>query len=179
MGYSTPATYAVARVNAQLARIWSAKNGDADHIVTLWSTAQDAWTRADGTTKTYNAAEASPGPAMGGGDYPDGQTDDDRYAAACEMYLTAYALGDGDVGIYKTAVTTHQFFTKMSQWDWATVTGAGTLSLYAVDNDLVESDQMLIDMNIVNFADQIMMAIDSEGYPSNLVNILGGPTRSS
>merc|ERR1712008_524754 len=55
-----------------------------------------------------------------------------------------------------------------NQWDWATVTGAGTLSLYAVDNDLATSDQMWIKTNIVNFADQIKMAIDSEGYPSNL-----------
>mmetsp|Transcript_30370 Transcript_30370/g.52628 ORF Transcript_30370/g.52628 Transcript_30370/m.52628 type:complete len:1046 (+) Transcript_30370:903-4040(+) len=168
MGSSTPATYAVARVNAQLARMWSAKGGDATHIATLWSAAEDAWNRADGTDKTYNAAEASPGPAAGGGDYPDGQIDDDRYAAACEMYLTAYALEDTTIMRYKTTMMASSYFTQMSQWDWATVTGAGTLSLYAVDNDLAESDQMWIETNIVNFAKQIRMAVDSEGYPSNL-----------
>jgi len=67
MASSTPATYADARVNAQLARMWSAKEGDSGHIATLWNAAKDAWTRADGTSKTYNAAEASPGPAVGGG----------------------------------------------------------------------------------------------------------------
>eukprot|EP00581_Thalassiosira_minuscula_P028458 CAMPEP_0183754816 /NCGR_PEP_ID=MMETSP0739-20130205/3731_1 /TAXON_ID=385413 /ORGANISM="Thalassiosira miniscula, Strain CCMP1093" /LENGTH=1540 /DNA_ID=CAMNT_0025991459 /DNA_START=38 /DNA_END=4660 /DNA_ORIENTATION=+ len=168
MGSSTPATYAVARVNAQLARMWSANNGDPAHIATLWNAAKDAWARADGTSKTYNAAEASPGPAMGGGDYPDGQTGDDRYAAACEMYLSAYALSDPDVVMYKAATTNSQYFGKMGQWDWATVTGAGTLSLHAVDNDLDPADQAWIETNIVEFADKIKMAIDSEGYPSNL-----------
>ena len=168
MGSSTPATYAVARVNAQLARMWHSKGRDQAHVMTLWNAAKDAWTRADGTSKTYNAAEASPGPAMGGGDYPDGNTNDDRYAAACEMYLSAHALGDANVGVYKTATTTNSHFTQMSQWDWATVVSAGTLSLYAVDNDLPESDVMWIETNIVNFADQIKQAIDTEGYPSNL-----------
>ena len=58
-----------------------ANGGDAAHIAELWAAAKDAWTRADGTSKTYNAQEASPGPAMGGGDYPDGNVNDDRYAA--------------------------------------------------------------------------------------------------
>lgn len=105
---------------------------------------------------------------MGGGDYPDGQVDDDKYAAACEMYLAAYSLGDADVSSYKSAMMMSSYFTQMSQWDWATVTGAGTLSLYAVDNDLSESDKMEIEQNIVSFADQIKMSFDTEGYPSNL-----------
>ena len=60
------------------------------------------------------------------------------------------------------------YFTSMGQWDWATVNGAGTLSLYAVDNDLEESDKTAIEANIVNFADQITISFDNEGYPSNL-----------
>jgi len=169
MGSSTPATYAVARVNAQLARVWHSEGGDPAHVATLWSAAEDAWNRADGTDEAYNPAEASPGPSVGGGDYPDSNTNDDRYAAACEMYLTAYALEDSDVEVYRTSVTTaFEYFTAMRQWDWATVTGAGTLSLYAVDNDLSSSDKMWIGRNIVSFANQIKMAIDSEGYPSNL-----------
>ena len=155
MASSTPATLAVARVNAQLARVWSANGGDEGHITNLWNAAKDAWTRVDGTNKEYDAAEASPGPAIGGGDYHDSEINDDRYAAACEMYLTAYALGDGDVGAYKTAVTGSRFFTQMSQWDWATVAGAGTLSLYAVDNDLSLPIQTRIITNILTFADKI------------------------
>lgn len=170
MGSSTPATYAVARVNAQLARVWHSRGGEkAAYVTTLWEVAKDAWSRADGTSKMYNAAEASPGPAVGGGDYPDSNADDDRYAAACEMYLTAYALGDVDVvGIYKAATTSSQFFTAMGQWDWKTVAGAGTLSLHAVENDLTDSDKMWIRLNIVHFANKVKTAIDAEGYPSNL-----------
>ncbi|KAL7549595.1 hypothetical protein ACHAWF_012862 [Thalassiosira exigua] len=169
MGSSTPATYAVARVNAQLARMWHAAGGDAGHVATLWNAAMDAWSRASSfPEKTYNPSEASPGPAVGGGDYPDGNVGDDRYAAACEMYLAAYALNHGDKNVYKAAMTSSSHFTQMNQWDWATVTGAGTLSLYAADNDLDASDQMWIESNILSFADQIKMAIDAEGYPSNL-----------
>ncbi|KAL3781701.1 hypothetical protein HJC23_009919 [Cyclotella cryptica] len=101
MGSSTPATYAVARVNAHLARLWSSRGGDTVYSSMLWDAAIDAWSRADGTSKAYNANEASPG--TGGGDYPDSMFDDDRYAAACEMYLTAFALGDQSAETYKIA----------------------------------------------------------------------------
>ena len=134
MGSSTPATYAVARVNAHLARMWSSRGGDSVYSSRLWDSAVDAWRRADGTNKAYNANEASPG--TGGGDYPDSTFDDDRYAAACEMYLTAFALGDQSVATYKIVVTRSSYYKKIDQWDWATVYGAGTLSLYAAENDL-------------------------------------------
>lgn len=169
MGSSTPATYAVARVNAQLARIYASAQGDnQDHVTVLWDAAVDAWQRAYGTYKAYNAGEASPGPALGGGDYPDGQIDDDSYAAAVEMYLTAYALGDSSAQVYKSAMMSSPFFKYVGQWDWASVAAAGTLSLYAVDNDLSTADRQAIEANIVAFADDIKNAIDSEGYPSNL-----------
>jgi len=169
MGSSTPATYAVARVNAQLARMYASAPGDNQaHVSILWDAAVDAWGRADGTSKTYNAGEASPGPALGGGDYPDGAISDDRYAAACEMYLTAYALGDSTVQSYKSAMTQSSHFKAMGQWDWATVAAAGTLSLYAVSNDLSSAEKTSIEANIISFADQIKASIDAEGYPSNL-----------
>lgn len=174
MGPSSPATYAVARVNAQLARMWSAKGGDAGHVTTLWNAAKDAWERAqeragsDLGHKIYDANEASPGPATGGGDYPDGEVNDDQYAAACEMYLTAYALSDANVTSYRSSVEGSSYFTKMSQWDWASVSGAGTLSLYAVNNDLDEADKTSIETSIVEFANKIKMAFYWEGYPSNL-----------
>jgi endoglucanase len=169
MGSSTAATYAVARTNAQLARMWSKAGGDANHINTLWSAAKDAFNRAiTNPVKYYSASEASPGPAVGGGDYPDGNVGDDFYAAACEMYLSAYTLSDENVENYKNYVTSSSYFKNMGGWDWASVAGAGTLSLYAVANDLDASDITSIEANIVNFADQIKMAIDNEGYPSNL-----------
>jgi len=166
MGPSTAATYAVARVNAQLARMYNGK--DNAHRDELWSAAVDAWTRADGTNHIYNPSEASPGPAVGGGDYPDSQISDDRYAAAVEMYLAAYHINDENVGTYKSAMQVSPHYKTMGQWDWATVAGAGTLSLYSVDNDLSTPDKVDIESNIVAFADNIKAAIDGEGYPSNL-----------
>ena len=127
-----------------------------------------AWNRAYGTNKIYNAGEASPGPAMGGGDYPDSQIADDEYAAACEMYLAALSLGVSDADFFKSVVVNSAFFGRMEQWDWASVAGAGTLSLYAVSNDLSPSQVQTIETNILAFADKIANAIDEEGYPSNL-----------
>merc|ERR1711862_545501 len=64
MGSSTPATFAVARVNAQLARMWHTQGNDAAYITVLWDAAKDAWDRAFGTSKIYNPSEASPGPLL-------------------------------------------------------------------------------------------------------------------
>lgn len=166
MGPSTAATYAVARVNAQLARMFHAL-GNTAHASDLWDVAEDAWSRADGTSKIYST-ENSPGPAIGGGDYPDGQISDDEYAAAVEMYLTAYALQEVNVTTYKSKMQASSHYKGMGQWDWASVMGAGTLSLYAVANDLSLSDKQDIEVNIVDFANSIIDTLNLEGYPSNI-----------
>merc|ERR1712157_74170 len=85
-----------------------------------------------------------------------------------EMYLAAYSLGDADVGTYKSAMQSSTHYQEMEQWDWGTVAGAGTLSLYAVENDLTSGEMDSLKANIVSFADDIKTAIDGEGYPSNL-----------
>ena len=41
MGSSTAATFAVARVNAQLARTWHAQDNDAAYVTLLWDAAED------------------------------------------------------------------------------------------------------------------------------------------
>ena len=71
------------------------------------------------------------------------------------MYLTAYALRYTTIMRYKTAMMASSYFTQMSQWDWATVIDAGTLSLYAVDNHLVELDQMWIETSTVNLISRL------------------------
>ena len=152
MGPSTPATYAVARVNAHLARIWNSRGGDRAYVSLLWNSAIDAWNRADGTNKAYNPNEASPG--TGGGDYSDSVIDDDRYAASCEMYLTAFALGDQRVQSFRNAVTSSAYYKAIGQWDWATVYGAGTLSLYTAVNDLssgVRRDIVVDDLFLIQW----------------------------
>ncbi len=170
MASSTNATYAVARNAAQLARLWDAH--DPAYAAQLWAAAEDAWSRADGTDKPYDPSEASPGSAQGGGDYGDGNTGDDRYSAAAEMYLTAFDLGDSDVTTYRSALQASSYYKQMGHWDWAQVDGAGTLSLYAAANDLPAADMTEIADNIVAFADAVIAVQGGEGYP---VSIDGNP----
>jgi endoglucanase len=170
MASSTNATYAVARNTAQLARLWEAH--DTVYASQLWAAAEDAWSRADGTAKAYDPGEASPGAGDGGGDYGDSNFADDRYAAAVELYLTAYSRGDAAAATYKSALQASGYYKQMAQWDWASVDGAATLSLHAVANDLSANDQADIEASIVAFADGVVAVIDSEGYP---VNIDGNP----
>ena len=47
---------------------------------------------------------------------------------------------------------------------YASVKGAGTLSLYAASKDLSASDKSEIESNIDAFSDTIKSAFDSEGY---------------
>lgn len=170
MASSTNATYAVARNAAQLARLWAAH--DAAYADQLWAVAEDAWSRADGTDKAYDPGEASPGSAVGGGDYGDAATADDRYAAAVELYLTAFNLGNASVATYRSAMQASPFYKQMAHWDWAQVDGAATLSLYAVANDLSATDNTDVETAIVAFADGVVAVTGGEGYP---VNIDGNP----
>lgn len=165
MGPSTNATYAVARTNAQLARVLAPY--DATRAAQLWSVAKDAWTRAEAQPNVdYNTTSD----ADGGGDYGDTKNSDDRYAAAAELYLTALKRADGAVGGYRGAVTGSPHYREMGQFDWAEVAATGTLSLVSVSNDLPAADLATMRANVRGFADQIVTTLRGEGYPS----LIGG-----
>ncbi|GAA1601190.1 glycoside hydrolase family 9 protein [Catellatospora bangladeshensis] len=161
MGPSTNATYAVARTNAQLARVLAPY--DAARASTLWSSAKDAWTRAEAQP---NVDYATASDAEGGGDYGDTKNSDDRYAAAAELYLTALKRSDSAVGGYRSAVTGSPHYREMGQFDWAEVAATGTLSLVSVSNDLPAADLTTMRANVRAFADQIVTTLNGEGYPS-------------
>ncbi|MFC7241606.1 glycoside hydrolase family 9 protein [Catellatospora aurea] len=165
MGPSTNATYAVARTNAQLARVLAPY--DATRAATLWGIAKDAWTRAEAQPNVdYNTTAD----AEGGGDYGDTKNSDDRYAAAAELYLTALKRSDSAVSGYRTAVTGSPHYREMGQFDWAEVAATGTLSLVSVANDLPAADLATMRGNVRSFADQIVTTLRGEGYPS----LIGG-----
>ncbi|WP_155375348.1 glycoside hydrolase family 9 protein [Catellatospora vulcania] len=165
MGPSTNATYAVARTNAQLARVLAPY--DAARAATLWGIAKDAWTRAEAQPNVdYNTTSD----ADGGGDYGDTKNSDDRYAAAAELYLTALKRADSAVSGYRTAVTGSPHYREMGQFDWAEVAATGTLSLVSVANDLPAADLSTMRANVRAFADQIVTTLRGEGYPS----LIGG-----
>ncbi|GAA1412199.1 glycoside hydrolase family 9 protein [Catellatospora coxensis] len=165
MGPSTNATYAVARTNAQLARVLAPY--DAVRAATLWGIAKDAWTRAEAQPNVdYNTTAD----AEGGGDYGDTKNSDDRYAAAAELYLTALKRSDSALSGYRTAVTGSPHYREMGQFDWAEVAATGTLSLVSVANDLPAADLATMRGNVRSFADQIVTTLRGEGYPS----LIGG-----
>jgi endoglucanase len=158
---STNATYAVARTNAQLARVL--RQYDPARADALWASARTAWQRAEAQPDV----DYTTGPdAEGGGDYPDGKNSDDRYAAAAELYLTAHQRSDGAVAGYRSAVTGSPHYGQVGQFDWAEVATAGTLSLLTVAADLPAADTARMRGNLTAFADAVVTTLNGEGYPA-------------
>ncbi|MFF2525275.1 glycoside hydrolase family 9 protein [Streptomyces liangshanensis] len=167
MGPSTNATYAVARTDAQLARVL--RPFDPARADRLWASAQEAWKRAE-AAPDVDYTDATPD-AVGGGDYPDSGNDDDRYAAAAELFLTAQrrARGAEDKGSaepYRQAVTGSPHYGTISDFSWADVAPLGTLSLLAVDNDLPAADLAAMRGRLKAFCDEVIAVLDAEGYPA-------------
>jgi endoglucanase len=160
---STAATYAVARVAAQISRLLHAY--DAIEADEWWAVAADAWDRAERLpVKLYTAATID---APGGGNYEDEQISDDRYAAAVEMYLTAFRRNDAAVlADYRNAVRLSDGYGYIGDFDWEHTAAAGTLSLLTVENDLprIELDGMR--NKLEEQALLILRQLHREGYPS-------------
>ncbi|MFJ1597492.1 glycoside hydrolase family 9 protein [Streptomyces sp. NPDC088261] len=164
MGPSTNATYAVARTNAQLARVLGAF--DADRADLLWASAQEAWKRAE-AAPDVDYTDTTPD-AEGGGDYADTGNDDDRYAAAAELFLTAQRRAEGaETGEnYRTAVIRSPHYGHVADFSWADVATLGTLSLLAVDSDLPAADLAAMRGRLKTFCDEVIAVQDGEGYPA-------------
>lgn len=117
-----------ARSTAHIARLHAAA-GNSTKANSYWATAQNAWARAEANqNKLYNTSE-SPGPGIGGGDYPDGTPGDDRYAAASEMYLTAKSRAVAS-STFRSIITAHPNYKQVNRrFDWAQDYTQGNLSL--------------------------------------------------
>lgn len=158
---STNATYAVARNLAHLARLLQPYN-EAE-AAEMWSIAKDAWSRAQADPNVLYTSQTPDAP--GGGDYDDIRTSDDRYAAAAELYLTAYAFGDGDKSAYQAAVTSSPHYREVSPFGWQSTATTGTLSLLSAPNDLPASDLQAMKTNVLNQANGMLATLNGEGYP--------------
>ncbi|QIP84115.1 hypothetical protein GLX30_08760 [Streptomyces sp. Tu 2975] len=158
---STNATYAVARTNAQLARVL--RRYDPARADALWASARTAWQRAEAMPDVDYAVDSD---AEGGGDYPDTRNSDDRYAAAAELYLTAHRRADGSAAGYRSAVTGSPHYGQVAQFDWAEVATAGTLSLLTVAADLPAADIARMRGSLTAFADSVVTTLNGEGYPA-------------
>lgn len=174
---STASTYAVARVLAQLSRILDQYPSTQSLAADYWAAAQDAWTRA--TTLPVVYAQDLPSPdrmieSPGGGDYPDNNIADDRFAAAVEMYLTAYSKGASNVNTFKTEVTSSSYYKQVDLFNWQQVGPTGNISLISVPNDLPSNDLQAIRTNITNFASVLQGQLNAEGYPTPLSPEING-----
>lgn len=189
---TTPATLAVARVYAHLAR--TLQDHDPARASQLWAVAKDAYGRVtprdpNSEVRYYGGSGAtaqdivptakSPGQRdNGGGNYDDGRIDDDYFAAHVEMYLTAKKLGDSALASYRDSVAQaytqtplgndgeHPLFER--NFDWANVGATGILSLYAndaLDAALGTSVGADIRLRLEHRANEIASAVAS-GYPT-------------
>ncbi|WP_405793399.1 glycoside hydrolase family 9 protein [Streptomyces sp. NBC_01506] len=161
---STNATYAVARTNAQLARVL--REFDANKASALWVSAQDAFSRAEARPDVDYPAADDGADAEGGGDYPDTQNSDDRYAAAAELFLTAEQRADRSAENYRTAVTGSAHYGEIGPFDWGRVAATGSLSLLAVPNSLPPADLERMRASLRTVADTLVATQRREGYPA-------------
>ncbi|WP_330172852.1 glycoside hydrolase family 9 protein [Streptomyces sp. NBC_01498] len=161
---STNATYAVARTNAQLARVL--ERFDAGRARALWASARDAWARAEARPDVDQPESDDGTDAEGGGDYPDARNSDDRYAAAAELYLTARQRADRSAAGYRAAVTGSPHYGEIGPVDWSRAAPAGTLSLLAVPGDLPEADLARMRADLRTAADALVDTQRREGYPA-------------
>lgn len=158
---STNATYAVARTSAHIARLIQPYNRVKANE--LWRSAQDAFNRASNLPLTLWTIVGE----QGGGPYADTSYQDDRYAAAVEMYLTARALSDNSEASYKTVVTGSAHFGDIADFGWIQVDGSATLSLIAAENNGLSSTQMnTLKANTIAAADNFISVLDNNGYPT-------------
>ncbi|WP_199925578.1 glycoside hydrolase family 9 protein [Paenibacillus bouchesdurhonensis] len=158
---STNATYAVARNLAHLARLIEPYN--AAEAAEMWSIAKEAWTRASANPNVLYTSQTPDAP--GGGDYDDVRTSDDRYAAAAELYLTAYAFGESNASSYKAAVTSSPHYGEISEFGWQSTAATGTLSLLSAPSDLSASDLQAMKTSVLNQANASLSTLNGEGYP--------------
>jgi len=161
---STAATYAVARTMAQLSRVLKPYN--ATLAASYWAKAKDAFSRAATLPVIYYSGTTTD--SVGGGDYDDVKITDDRYAAAVEMYLTAYKNADANLAAYRTEVRNAADFKKVGQFDWQEVATTGTLSLLSVPNDLTAAELNDMKANVATYASSLVAMQNAEGYPALL-----------
>lgn len=161
---STAATLNVAATAAQCARIW--RDIDADFAARCLTVAETAW-RAANDNPIMLAGNV---PGAGGGNYDDGNVDDEFYWAAAELFITT-----GEQA-YKDFFTASQFYTAFpnmhggeagSLW-WGGTAGLGTISLATVSNALSADEIAALQAQIITAADTYLSVIAGEGYRVSL-----------
>ncbi|VUD59723.1 Cellulose 1,4-beta-cellobiosidase [Thalassocella blandensis] len=165
---STASTLAIARISAQLARVF--KDYDSDYSQFQWKLAKDALHRASTQTQVLYTENTLDSP--GAGDYADNTIQDDWYAALAEALITAQELEDrANAAIYRKRLRKNPYFLTFDHHgsqSWKHVQGSASLSLWLHwDNtglNFLEKD--ILKINIMEAARQLMADQDKSGYLS-------------
>lgn len=192
------ATLNYAATAGQAARLWQDYNSEkADNYLTTAVDAFKAYKKHfyeyDDTTTTHptlnckcakeeireDSLYAPMWQAKGGGPYGDNNVKDDAYWAACEIYLSAKALGKEDIAAeFKTIIDDSEYAytcnTKMvggenkdgsfTSFNWGNTASAGTLSLALHSEALSADENTKVKSAIKTAADEYVAKEEEQGY---------------
>jgi endoglucanase len=156
---STAATLNLAATAAQCARVW--REIDAEFADRCLTAATRAWTAAnEHPDMLYGRI-----PGQGGGDYGDGNVQDEFYWAAAELYVTT---GEDQ---YLDYVTNSQYYQNVGSalpiW-WGGTAALGAITLATQPNGLPAEAVTSIREQIVAAADRYLATSRAEGYRAPL-----------
>lgn len=200
-----PPTYAAtlnyAACAAQAARLWEPY--DAEKAAFYLKEAKNAYAAfeknykpADLSTKTHpdlgcecpaeelneTSLYAPLWHAKGGGPYGDNEVRDDAYWAACELYISAKAMGDSDADSYMEKLSEYdrafEVTTRITggenqdagtggsftTFNWGCTASAGSLSLALHKDLLTDAQYKTVKDSIVKAADEYIAEEEKQGY---------------
>jgi endoglucanase len=161
---STAATLNLAAVGAQAARIY--KPFDAAFAKKCLDSAERAWKAAKANPAKFAPATDT----VGGGPYDDKRVSDEFYWAAVELFITT---GKAE---YKQELLSSPFHNKIPDGSgddgkgtetpvtWQSVSGAGTISLAIVPNELPPAEIASARKEIQRHADKYLAMVAKTGY---------------
>ncbi|WP_455530093.1 glycoside hydrolase family 9 protein [Ruminococcus sp.] len=118
--------------------------------------------------------------AKGGGPYGDNEVKDDMYWAACEIFVSAKALGDSDADTYLSKLSEYKNAFKVTTritggenasgegsfttFNWGNTASAGSLTLALNKEYLTEAQQKTLNDSITEAAKAYLDEEDAQGY---------------
>ena len=157
---STAATLNLAATAGQCARIWRGiDNAFADRCL---KAGEQAWVAAVKQPRVYAPGSDN----QGGGPYGDGNTDDEFYWAAAELYITTANVGYRDYLVkqrfHKSIPDSAGGGTASMSWD--NVSALGTISIAVVPSKFDKAVVNSARQQIVATADKYLGFIEKRGY---------------
>ncbi|MEP7290323.1 MAG: glycoside hydrolase family 9 protein, partial [Chloroflexota bacterium] len=157
---STAATLNLAASAAQCARIW--RSLDAEFADRCLTAAERAWQAAnENPIFTYGSI---PGGAVGGGDYGDGNVDDEFFWAAAELFATTGAQAYHDFLVASPHFTASGSPEQVGGISWGDVDVLGLLTLALYPDGLSADEQATVRDQIIRIADYSVELTANDGY---------------